>query len=238
MSNILTIDWDYFFTASLNTRNKFPNVPNGELNSVPDSNAWFECLNDKDVCMVKLDEESLEDLEGRIILSEKYYNFCFLSENHGEMVNIIKFIRDNLNDKSSLTITNLDFHHDYSYSGSVARCDNWSRIIKSQDPENINLEWCCRSDSVRTSFGVYVCNEVPIKPITFNKVMDNVSRGVYDYIHLCRSDLYSPPIAEFAFTALYDLMCKKSIGTLKMENIIDRYALSELYIYKVKEKLK
>lgn len=214
MSNILTIDWDYFFKASRKIRDSFPKISDGALYSVPDNKLWLECP----MKQVDVDKDSISLLEKALSNPNPIFSFSFFSENHGEVLNAVGFIRKHIGDSSPLTITNVDFHHDYSYNGgSTPRCDNWARILKEKEPDT-EFKWCRREDSVVTSFG----EKVPIKRCYFINVLRNIQSGVYDYVHLCRSDLYSPPKGDFLFDSLRSTIVKNSAGILDMETLSDR----------------
>lgn len=222
MSNILTIDWDFFFKASLKTRDSFPKIYDGALNSFPDNKLWLECP----MKYVYVDRDRISLLKKALSNPHPVFTFSFLSENHGEVLNAVEFIRKYIGDNTTLTITNLDFHHDYSYNGgSTPRCDNWARILKEKEPDT-EFKWCRHEDSVVTSFG----EEVPVKECYFINVLRNISNGVYDYVHLCRSDLYSPPLADHKFKDILHEVNKQSRGMMRLDEIPDRSEVVSQYI--------
>lgn len=216
MSSILTIDWDYFFNASLEDRNDFPDIFDGTVGSIPDNSLWYDCC----IKNVRPDFSSITLLENGILSPKCNPVVGFFSENHGHMINVVKCIRNDY-DYSELEVTNIDFHHDYSYSGSSPRCDNWVRLLKEKEPNTV-LNWCKRPDSVTTSFGEDVCKVAPISVISFEKVIENLSNGVYDYIHICRSDLYAPPISDIWYEKICSKIIHKSKGCIKLEDTINR----------------
>lgn len=216
MSSILTIDWDYFFNASLEDRNAFPDIFEGAVGSVPDNSLWNNsCI--KNICP---DFSSITLLEKGLLSPKCNPIIGFFSENHGHMLNVINHIRGDY-DYTELEVTNIDFHHDYSYSGSSPRCDNWARLLKEKEP-NITLNWCKRPDSIITSFGENICDVAPINMVPFERVIENMSKGVYDYIHVCRSDLYSPPIADIQYNRICVKLAHKAKKCIELEGIINR----------------
>lgn len=200
---VLTIDWDYLFKASREVRdNNFPEIEDGELNYLPDNSLWISsCAWNSDH---SFDIEAYKQLFCAMCISN--YNGFAVSENHGEVANFIDYIKS-LSSSIELEVTNIDYHHDYSYSGSHPRCDNWARIVSEKYPDT-KLLWCKREDSVTTSFGV----EVPVEDVSFETILENLKSGYYQYVHICRSDLYSPPlnVSDDAFYSIVGMMYSRS----------------------------
>ena len=216
MPNILTIDWDYFFKASRKTRDSFPPIPDGTVGATPDNSLWLKHYKDE-YEEVLIDSCSLAKLIQVFYVGIPQIKFSFFSENHGEMLNVVRFICDNLRDDTLVNITNVDYHHDFSFSGVTPRCDNWGRLIQSD-----SVEWCSRSDSDRQSFGFPIMDYFPGRDVSFGEVIEKLDSGYYQYIHLCRSDLYSPPKEDFLFDNLRTTLVKNSAGVLNLETIPDR----------------
>ena len=216
MPNILTIDWDYFFKASRKTRDSFPPIPDGTVGATPDNSLWLKHYKDE-YEEVLIDSCSLAKLIQVFYVGIPQIKFSFFSENHGEMLNVVRFICDNLRDDTLVNITNVDYHHDFSFSGVTPRCDNWGRLIQSD-----SFEWCSRSDSDRQSFGFPIMDYFPVREVSFGEVIEKLYSGYYQYIHLCRSDLYSPPKEDFLFDNLRTALVKNSAGVLNLETIPDR----------------
>lgn len=223
MSQILTIDWDYFFHASLEVRDTcFPDITDGSLNAYPDNSKW---LNVDYLSKCCVDRDSVNVLEALRGVTPKA-KILFISENHGEMYNVVKYIKEKVKDTEPLCITNIDFHHDYYYTnGSIPCCDNWLRLVKEEYPDTV-CKWCKRSDSVVSSFGENVCESVPIYEEFFGKIIRNIDAGVYNYIHICRSDLYSPPIADASFDEVVKSLSAISKSVKYVGTIPDREAIA------------
>lgn len=216
MPNILTIDWDYFFKASRKIRDSFPPIPDGTVGAIPDNSLWLKHYKDE-YEEVSIDSTSLAELIKVFYADIPQIKFSFFSENHGEMLNVVKFICDNLGDSTPVNITNVDYHHDFSFSGFTPRCDNWGRLIQSD-----SFEWCSRPDSDRQSFGFPITDYFPVIEVSFGEVIKRLYIGYYQYVHLCRSDLYSPPKEDFLFDNLRVTLVKNSADVLNMEILSDR----------------
>lgn len=216
MPNILTIDWDYFFKASRKIRDSFPPIPDGTVGAIPDNSLWLKHYKDE-YEEVSIDSTSLTELIKVFYAGIPQIKFSFFSENHGEMLNVVRFICDNLGDNTPVNITNVDYHHDFSFSGFTPRCDNWGRLIQSD-----SFEWCSRPDSDRQSFGFPITDYFPVIEVSFGEVIKRLYSGYYQYVHLCRSDLYSPPKEDFLFDNLRVTLVKNSADVLNMEILSDR----------------
>lgn len=229
MSQILTIDWDYFFHASLEVRDKyFPDITDGSLKSKPDNSKWLDIECPK----FSVDWDNVQLLISVLSNVIPKVDISFISENHGEMYNVVKYIKEKVGDKDPLCITNIDFHHDYYYTnGNIPCCDNWLRLVKEQYPDTI-CKWCKRPDSVLSSFGDNVCETVPIYEDFLDCIMHNIESGVYKYIHLCRSDLYSPPLIDMSFEKVKEMLSKSSKSTKYIGTIPDRRVVSFKFMKK------
>lgn len=220
MPNILTIDWDYFFKASRKIRDSFPPIPDGTVGAIPDNSLWLKHYK-SEYKEIGFDTTSFEQLIKVICSSETKLRLSFSSENHGEMINVIKYICENLKDKATtINITNVDYHHDFCFTGNTSRCDNWARLIQFD-----SFDWCCRPDSNKQSFGLNITDYFNVKEVAFSKVLTRLHLGYYQYVHLCRSDLYSPPKWDFLFDKLWITLKENSLDTASMGTLSNRKAI-------------
>lgn len=227
MKRILTIDWDYFFTSSLQVRDEFfPDIEDGSLSAIPDNEKWKRVQFLDNVKKIQPDWNAIHQFTLALKYMEIMPKIFFYSENHGEMYNAIKIIQEECPTDNLFYIVNVDFHHDYYYTnGEKPCCDNWLRLVHEKYPDTI-MNWCSRKDSVQESFGINVCKEVPIKTISLKTVCQALQKGEFDYIHLCRSDLFSPPIVDGDFTIMLNWFERKSIQTIELGEIPDRRELA------------
>lgn len=225
--NVLTIDWDYFFLAPLAMRDEvFPRITDGKVGAIPDNSLWEEV--DKSLIddpTYLIDRVKIDNLMSEIRTMPRFKGF-FLSENHGAMYEIMnQIIECEGENYVDYKITNIDFHHDYYFTnGNTPCCDNWLRLVNEQH-DIAAIKWCMREDSVTTSFGEHIFDTTPIKIIQFYDILQRLELGMYNYIHLCRSDLYSPPVADYEFNALAEKLEEKSLASRKFGELEDRSRL-------------
>lgn len=203
--HLLTIDWDYFINVSFKDRTDvFPNNTNGELSCIPDNTLW-----DNVSCKMKLFKKDFEKLCRSIFVGENF-KCAFISENHGEVYNVFKE-RGGFN-----SIINMDFHHDLYVGSSHLSCDNWCTLLKNEF--EFEYYWVKRPDSVTTTFG----EEVEAVFTDFNVVLKLIEVGYFDTVHLCRSDLYTPPTFDKQFKELTNLIEKKSLSFETIGNPLNK----------------
>ena len=187
---LLTIDWDYFIDASLEVRdNIFPRVTEGFKDSVPDNSLWNEVPHPT----YGFDLLSFERLHKAFYNGAKNTDSSipvYYSENHCEAY--YAFIQSGADYNK---LINVDFHHDMGIEPQLS-CDDWARRLTNDYP--VDYYWVNRVDSVTTCFGV----EVPAKILSFDDLLTTISEGKIDAIHICRSDLYSPPPYDAWFNSL------------------------------------
>ena len=219
MFDFLTIDFDFFNDYPLEIRDNFPPVSEGHVGSVPDNSLWKHC-NDGDF-IHKTDEKFSVDMYDQLIeaIQRRYdaglnFDHVFLSENHGYAFRALETCLLGRPNPYPFSVYNVDFHHDYSFCGNDLRCDNWARLMNDKYPET-PIYWCKRDDSVTTSFG----EKVPVKVVGFQRILKLIRMSRNLYIHICRSDLYSPPAFDWAFEELCTLICRNSCKVHQYEPI-------------------
>lgn len=204
--NLLTIDWDFFINASLEERTvNFPRVPDGEIGCKPNNSLW----NTSDF-KAGLYKNDLSDIVSSILKMNKSFDKFYISENHGEVYNIFEEC------SGFKSIVNIDFHHDMYLGTSHICCDNWCTHLKNK--YNFEYFWVKRTDSVTSTFG----EEVDAKAISFYRVLKLIESGYFKTIHLCRSDLYSPPKFDSEFNYLMNSIKIKSTEFKTLGNALDR----------------
>lgn len=228
MPAILTIDWDYFFNVDLNTRDfDFPQILDGRVKSIPDNSVWLSDETYK--APQSFDNRSFLRLIQA--LGKVSFHRAFVSENHGEMYNVVtEYVRKKDKNNDPIEIVNVDYHHDYSFNnGDKLCCDNWARLLAEKYPDT-TIKWCKREDSVTTSFGC----PVPVEDRTFDEVIKSLGVNHFDYVHLCRSDLYSPPLSDGKFNLLMTMIadCAGMRSPIVLDHLSDReeyFKYKELY---------
>lgn len=200
---ILTIDWDFFISVDTKTRNDlYPNNTLGTLDSTPDNSLWDSV----DLSTTDFFSDDYSKICSALKLAKFNFDTAFLSENHGEMYRIAH----KLGVENISKITNIDFHHDlYVGCSHEPCCDNWGTLLLEENP-NIKIDWLCRPDSNKYSFG----NPVNAHQIGLREVLYDIEYGKFDYVHLCRSDLYSPPKYDKKFYEMWKLIKSRSYSEI------------------------
>lgn len=186
---ILSIDFDYFIDASMETREMC--FPDGHDNLSPAMTRFlwdrrYEFHDNlKDIGVTKDYDtmcEFLSNLKGGVAL---------VADSHREIENIFKEI----NADEDLELINIDFHHDmYVTGGDTLDCGNWLRFLVDLKPD-AKITWVRREDSdvesLSGSFPYYHTTDI------------TEVQGDFDYIFLCFSSPWTPP----HLFDKYKLMC-------------------------------
>lgn len=196
MNKMLTIDWDFFIDVSLSDRtDTFPHITDGSLSYNPDNSLW-----DKVSCNTRLFNKDFNQLVSCISSMKGLFKNTFVSENHGEAYNVFNLCG------GFDEIVNVDFHHDLYFGSSHLCCDNWCTLLKNKN--QFKYFWVKRKDSVTTTFG----EEVDANILSFSKLLCLIKSGCFNTIHLCRSDLYTPPKFDPYFDLLKNTIINKSLS--------------------------
>lgn len=229
----VTIDWDFFNDYPRSARDDFPPITDGNVGSVPDNTLWHNCDCLFNYRLIPRSKERFSadkfDILMRALRSRLDAGLSidrvFISENHGYAFRAVETCLLGHPDTTPISVYNIDYHHDYSYCGTTLRCDNWMRLVQEKYP-HAKLFWCGRRDSDETSFG----ERVPVEQIDIFKALYEVVKTSPNLvIHVCRSDLYSPPAFDWAFNELCYYLCgvaKKSLQYEKIEMDRERKLLN------------
>ena len=110
----------------------------------------------------------------------------------------------------------MDFHHDMYYyhdSTNPVNCGNWVRELLKVRP-NMKYYWIKREDSETTLLGGDEIPESSILPFDRLKELD------FDYVYICRSDIWSPPHLDSKFDFI-SRMCSAYVRTETMDSLND-----------------
>ena len=127
-----------------------------------------------------------------------------IANSHKEIIELISdSIALALCDGISIEVDNVDFHHDRFDNGSNLNCGNW--VLWLDDLVDLKYRWVSRKDSER---GEELC-EIGISDL----------REDYDYIFLCKSDVWSPPHLDKKFNELQRLLVSLGVPTYRENGI-------------------
>lgn len=198
--NILSIDFDYFVDTDITTRNEiFPSGEDADPQTV--QKLWqrvyaahpeireIGVIPDYDLFCQKLPA-----------LAAKA-NACAHAQSHREIYDFIhSYCPAGPQAKSTMRITNIDFHHDnYCMYGGQVTCANWLRkIIEDYGLPAENICWVKREDSELFSLE----GKFPYSMASDIKTGLSFS---YEYIFLCFSPEWTPP----HLTGYYEKLVEK-----------------------------
>lgn len=209
MKKFLSIDWDYFIDASAVERAlKFPDGGNENLPLDIQSIIWQIRYHDNpDILSIKV-----HDHFSRIIkVLAKFLMFTprnpvdskhkVLASKNISHKYAYQFILDRTQPGEHFEVYNIDFHHDmYYYSDSCdpVNCGNWVRELLKERP-GMQYYWVKREDSETSLLGG---DEIPENIIV---PFEKVEEQDFDYVFMCRSDMWSPPHLDSKFEVLCNL---------------------------------
>ena len=187
MKRILSIDFDYFINADLETReHKFPDgvddIPEEELkrqwsyfyDKYPEINDLGVIYNYVPTCI------TLSSLKSGKVL---------VAESHRDIAKLFPLIES----EEEIEVLHVDYHHDnYVSGGNEVDCANWVRHLKDLIP-NAHIKWVRRPDSETAS----LMGEFPYQHTEKLNI-----EGEFDYIFLCFSPEWTPPHFRIYFEAM------------------------------------
>lgn len=222
MKKFLSVDWDYFVDASLEDRcYKFPDGGNEDLDFQLQNIVWRFRYNDHpEIKKMGLNEDynSLMDIltkflmyDSRNPIDSQYKILVGLAISHKY---IYQYILDRTQPDEEFEVYNVDFHHDMYYyrdPRNPLNCGNWVRELLKERP-NMKYYWIKREDSEIALLGG---EEIPKEMIVpFKDLIDKD----FDYIFMCRSDIWSPPHLDKTFNIICR-MCKTYARTEVMDKL-------------------
>ena len=187
MKRILSIDFDYFISTDLETREtKFPDGVD-ELPQAEIERQWNYFYNEypeiADIPVINAFHVCCEEL------SKLRSGEVFIAESHKDIAKLFPLI----DPEEDLEVINIDFHHDnYISGGSKVDCANWVRHLKDLFPK-AQVKWIRREDSAVSS----LTGEFP-----YEHTEAFYFKGEFDYIFLCFSPEWTPPHLRMYFRVL------------------------------------
>lgn len=190
MTNILSIDWDYFMDVSNKIRaNSFPDSPK-EMSLSLSNMVWsnyYLSPHKEDLMSLKLKDDYNYLME--YIKNTELKNTIFASS-ISHLSIYYMFEEFNINDEVNLI--NIDFHHDSFKEIDDLNCGNWVNYILNE--YDVNITWVKDKKSELSDLNNKIKVTEDIKVIEDFKP---------DYIFLCKSYLWSPPHFDDDFLNLF-----------------------------------
>lgn len=218
--DILSIDFDYFVDADIDTRDTlFPQGIDDSNESYLDQ--WEKCYRD----YPKLLDIGVKHAELETLINFLYappYIPAVASPTHKDIYNMCT---KRLCNGFELTVANVDFHHDmfdYAHSEDEVNCGNWAKKLKEKYPREFQYEWLGALDSETRQLGG---GSIPMSSLSLEGLLNRYS---YDTMFLCLSSAWTPPHLDTYFRTLLNLLnyqsstkgnaeiCKEMIAREKM----------------------
>lgn len=177
---VLSLDWDYFITASLDTRDYFPTYDPNDTPSVIREKWAEKFIGYAGLDSIPVDEHAVSLLTN-FLMGRRFRN-KFVCESHEGILRMLGKEKD-------LEIVNVDFHHDYYTQllpdGSPS-CGSWLQWLDAKERCK-SISWCRREDSEMYS----LLGNFPHESFTdLSRVFKGAS---YDAVFFCFSTHWAPP---------------------------------------------
>lgn len=188
--NVLSIDWDYLVDATMKQRNNmFPDGGNEKISRELGNIIWTNYYLDSKLKEMTFDKEAYGLIKKVINKKCKQAMIC---NSHQHIYNFILKHKPFYN---GINIVNIDFHHDcYKNGYPKIDCGNWMFGIMDLFKDKGIYTWISRIDSDM--------NNCPSE-LVITQDLDIITSYEWDYIYMCRSDMWSPPHLDSRFNKLY-----------------------------------
>lgn len=221
---VLSIDWDYFQTASVRTMREC--YPDGiDMPTAISEITWGShyATDSERLGMVSVSVSEFEHLLS-VLLRQDRNCPVMIANSHTYAYN---FVKEHLSFNDKVQLTNIDLHHDLINDNDEIDCGNWiGKLIEEGyvDKGREGLTWIHNP----VSFSMYEID--PTDETEFGRLLSQLDGGdtiesigdeKYDLIFLARSDTWSPPHLDSHFCLLADFV-KKHFTDIKIEGGVDK----------------
>jgi len=190
--NILSIDWDYFIEADGSFRAcHFPDIPNEKYPKSLQHVIWVN----RYACDPELAKVGYKPIATKFVQLIKSVPFVVVAESHKYAYTyVVQKMREC--HAKRVNLLNIDFHSDFRSDADELDCGNWLSVLMSEYKGN--YEWLGWKDSY--------LNDIP-KWLKFftneQKALSEIANTPWDMVFICRSDMWSPPHLDDAFTNIF-----------------------------------
>lgn len=201
--NVLSIDWDYFISASMDDRVKLFPDGSDDFGSSIQNMIWATKYASSDALKdVKSDTTSLNKVIKYLQIVSSCVKEVMVVDSHKYAYD---FILDYYKDSSysGVNLVNVDFHHDVYTNGDKVDCGNWlSKLFKSLEYTDSSYTWVSRKDSDISSI------DESIKELSITNSLDIVQEYEWDLVFVCRSAMWSPPHLDKFFKKYFEWLTR------------------------------
>lgn len=212
--NILSIDFDYF--QNIPDKNILYSYPDGhdlctELSMFMWSNVYAYKKTADRIKSVGINQSDLQAVE-EIIDTANPYTPNWIVNSHIHMYDVVKTARNEHPD-ADIHVYNMDLHHDCFGHSKQLGCGNW--VLHVIQDFNVSVTW------IANPTGLELC-DIPeiLKDSTVTSIQD-LDTKTFDFIFLCRSDVWLPPHLDSYFEELRQHMIN-SFVTSNIDNQVNK----------------
>lgn len=201
MKKVLSIDWDYFQNASVETiRNCYPDGldTSSDLSELIWGVHYAEHA-DKINNVSVISEEF--DMLKKLLSQQNSTTPVMIANSH---VHIYAFILQHIKENEQISVVNADMHHDITNANPELDCGNWiKQLILHGCLTKQNLKWIHSPVSFE-AYGIDTDNDLflSIKNIDAGTTLSSIQNEKYDLIFIARSDSWSAPHLDGYFNEL------------------------------------
>lgn len=220
--NVLSLDWDYFVSASVYERmNLFPDGGNENLSSLIGNMVWSSHYCSDDLVKIKTDSKAIRTVKKILKMPETgHYGFQIM-DSHKYAYD---FIMESCNEYGydSINLVNVDYHHDVYSNGTEVDCGNWlEKIIKKFDDSDSMFTWVARRDSdMNQGQSLDDCHHG--LECTFD--LDILEEYNWDIVFICRSAMWSPPHLDRNFRNAFQWIIQDKPASYQSDIFKNRYS--------------
>jgi len=248
---VLSLDWDYFLDTTLEERvTQFPDSGNENLGNIVSNMVWTTRYVDSErvsnnVEGIRKIQDMKDNKEATIAVLQALSTsrFAFMSvDSHkwlGEFLtepslySVLSDLYLKDTDLQTLEIVNIDHHSDLYGNGKSLDCGNWLNKVMEKYPK-AKLLWLGNVDSPNDEIDTLEYKN----RITYTTDISDIKNREFDFVFLCRSDIWTPPHLDGAFRKFDKSLRKRAAYTLTDLTLESRWTTMEKEIAEVKEQYK
>ena len=231
--NVLSIDWDYFFKASANTRaDLFPDGGNEKLPTYLQSAIWCNRYASSDkLSKVRLDSQVLAKVLD--VCNASPVKMFIVAESHQSIYEFVKYYSEYAIKSAKfggLNLVNIDFHHDmFNFNMKEVNCGNWLNHFMDEYKDS-SFTWVARKDSQLSK---------DKRDLKSRYDLNFIKDTAWDIVFVCRSGMWSPPHLDKQFSSAFQDMARdlKLRFVFPDDVLVSRYSEDFLESVKVQKEV-
>ena len=220
MLKVLSIDFDFFQNVNRETLNHYPDGV--DLSTELSKAVWAGkyvslCKESEMIKNVTVDMLRLSQLLD-ILENQDCDIPVMIAQSHKS---IYDFIHEHMDEENSVSIVNIDLHHDMFNDNIELDCGNWISHIKNDYPKT-TITWITREVSLEC-YGLTVKDKIPFA-LDFSEIADEQ----FDIVFICRSDAWLPPHLDTYFDDVVNFCSYKFNHAVAQNCVLDVRDISDI----------